>query len=164
MPTVAIRSSARRLVVLGVICAAFTLLGVVLLTAGPVGIVVGGLAILFFGVFGAVALARLSRMRDVIVLRPDGILLPPLGLIAWKDFDAAGTGEASGVPVLGVNVGDVSEYLVSSPLRGKLGAAMMWSRDQTGWDLTWPSSLLTGSLEEHAATINEYRDRVRAAA
>ncbi len=165
-PPLVFRSRTSRLVLLGVICGGFVAGSLYLLSRGVV--VPAVLGLVFFGGGGALALGTYLRSRNILTLEPAGVRPRTGGLIPWRDVEGFGAGTTpggpSGVAVLGLRMTDYDAYIASlTPAQTRWAVphdsmgTLAFTREATGWDLTWPALLLDRPLDDAVAAAEAYR-------
>jgi hypothetical protein len=166
-PPLVFRSRTSRLVLLGMGCGIFVAVSLFLLSRGLVLPALAGLV--FFGGGGAWGLGTLLRSRNILTLEPAGVRPMKGGLIPWRDVEGFGAGTTpggpSGVAVLGMRMTDYDAYIASlTPTRTRLAlphdsmsSILAYTRELTGWDLTWSALVLDRSLDDAVAAAEAYR-------
>ncbi|GAA3769314.1 hypothetical protein GCM10022240_22140 [Microbacterium kribbense] len=156
-PVVKIVSPRRALVFLGIVCMLFAAMGVVIIALAPtqeMNLIVGTLAIGFFGVGGGIALV--GQLRKSVPLRADdeGLRLGGGGRIPWEDVDRIGATTTA----LGVRMRRFDTFLATVPKSaGHTAESLRAARAQTGWDLAWESRLLDRSPGDAARDLQRRR-------
>lgn len=155
---VRIVSPRRALIVLVIVCALFTAMGVVVLLLAPtqtLNVIVGTGAVAFFGIGGGSAF--ITQWRRTVPLRADddGIALGGGGRIDWADVDRIGATTTA----LGIRLRRYDAFLASVPRSsGYTAESLRASRAQNaGWDLTWPTRLLDRTPGEAARDLQRRR-------
>lgn len=158
LPVLKIISPRRNLVVIAVVCALFTAMGIVVLMLAPTkttNLVVGTLAVGFFGVGGGWSLA--TQWRRSVLLRADdrGIHLGAGGDIPWGDIERIGSTQTA----LGIRLRRYDAFLGTVP-RGTehTPQTLRASRSaNAGWDLLWERRLLDRTPGEAARDLQRRR-------
>ena len=157
-PPLVVITPRRKLVVLVILCALFTAMGVVVLALAPtktLNVVVGSGAIAFFGIGGGTAFVTQWRRTRLITADDEGIRLGEGGRIDWKDVDRIGS--TSGA--LGIRLRRYDGFLSSAPRgAGHSPESLRASRaNNAGWDLVWPQRLLDRTPGEAARDLQRRR-------
>ncbi|MFJ3310025.1 STM3941 family protein [Streptomyces sp. NPDC086549] len=114
-------TSIRRTLLVALGSAVFVALGTWMLIdhSTPKATVGGAAAVLFFGLCGCVALARIVRRRPELVLTGDGLTHVMLGPIAWTEIAAVGIREvnvrSSSQRMIELILHDPGAYLARAP-------------------------------------------------
>lgn len=107
-------------------CLAFLAMAVFLMTTGPLGIVVGALVGLTFGVFGVLWSALGFRSGPGLVVDDDGFddrsSALSVGPVPWSDVLGIGVWSMSGNPCVVVHVDDPHAYARRAPWWGRAAA------------------------------------------
>lgn len=151
-PTVTIVSPRGKLVVLAVICAVISAVGVVVIVVDPtevVNIVVGVGVIGFFGIGGGFSIVSLWRRSAILRADDDGIRIAGTGLVPWGDIDRIGATKTH----LGIRLRRYDAVI--GVAREKTPESLKATRAASGgWDLTWAANLLDRSPAEAAAALS----------
>lgn len=159
---VVIVSPRRALIALIVVCVLFTAMGAVILALAPtkpLNLIVGTLAVGFFGVGGGISIVSQWRRSVVLKADDDGIRLGGGGTIPWADVDRVGATSTG----LGVRLRRYDTLLRTAPRSaGHTAQSLRESRTRNaGWDLTWAAKLLDRPAGEAARDIQRRRPHER---
>ena len=108
-----------RLLGMALLCVPFVLGGIYMISESPDwrSVVMGWVAILFFGGGGLLTLWAKLREPAVLTLSAEGIKPASGGLILWDDFDAAGIGRipaaGGGTKVIGIRLKSYERFVKS---------------------------------------------------
>jgi hypothetical protein len=115
-PSLTVYPQRGKQVVLGVGAAVFVVLGVVLLLSGGiVRPVIGGVAILVFGLFGVLWARQVASSRPALVVDTRGITdhasAIGAGFVPWSEITGLGTWSSNGQTIVTVGVADPAAVL-----------------------------------------------------
>lgn len=115
MNDVVVKPSMGRTIGLAVLCVLFTVAGIAMLFAdGFMAKIMGGLAMMLFGVGGAAAIVRQLRGGTTFTLKADGIEVGTGGFVPWHNIGMIGqTSTGGGAQGLGFEVLDVPAYVAT---------------------------------------------------
>lgn len=157
-PEVKIISPRRTIIVMIVVCAFFTAMGIVILALAPTkttNLVVGTLAVGFFGVGGGWSFT--SQWRRTTLLRTDdaGIRLGDGSRVPWSDVERIGNTQTA----LGIRLRRYDTFLRTAPKSaGHTAQTLRASRSRnSGWDLMWEGRLLDRTPGEAARDLQRAR-------
>ena len=143
---VRLRTSFRRYLPYMVGYLIFVLLGIWFLTGGPTQVVVGVLAIVFFGGFGAFASVRVLR-RPTLELSPSGIRLANGRGIRWEDVADVGEFRSTRRAV-GIRLATPDAELTRTQRFSRSGNG--------GWDYVFAAGVLPASGHDVVVAIVRY--------
>jgi hypothetical protein len=143
-----------------VICAAFTLIGLVMAAAGVLialsgGVIVGVLCAVVFGVFAALGLSRLAGPRGLALTPTRVVVLGNNGRaeLDWDDVASFGLIRMARNRMLGITATAPEQVR-----RGHGGWAARFDRSLTSSDLLLPADQLTGQPEQAQHALARYFD------
>jgi hypothetical protein len=155
-PPLRIVSPRRSIIVIAVVCAVFTVMGIVVFALAPtatLNLIVGIGAIGFFGVGGGVSFVTQWRRSVLLRADDDGIHVTAGGDIPWRDVDRIGSTSDG----LGVRLRRYDAYLAGAG-GGRTAAELRAGRAQNGgWDILWPTRLLDRPPGEAARDLERRR-------
>jgi hypothetical protein len=151
-------SPRRNLIIIAVLCALFTAMGVVILLLGPtrtLNVVVGAAAIGLFGLGGGYAIFSQLRRSVLLTADEDGLRITGAGAVPWADVDRIGSTPTG----LGIRLRRYDAYLAG--VRGAQSPAELRAarKANDGWDVLWPPRLLDRSPAEAARALERLRSR-----
>lgn len=156
-PPVSIVTPRGRLVALAVVCALFAAMGVVILLLAPtetLNLIVGVAAAAFFGIGGGVSIAAQWRRSRILVADDEGVHVTGVGTAPWADVERFGADATH----LGLRLRRSGALLKGAPAE-YTADSLRERRARTGWDLTWPATVLDRSPGEAAAALQARRPR-----
>lgn len=130
MQEIVVKPSIGRTVLLAALCLGFTLMGVWMIASGGwFNILLGAVAIAFFGVGGAVAFLKQRRQGMTFTLTPEGIVVGSGGRVPWANIARIGAtkvGTAArgmgGAAALGIQLRDVRAFVSTLTPQQQLAA------------------------------------------
>lgn len=142
---------------MAVLCAVFAIMGVLILLLAPtqtLNLIIGIAAVGFFGVGGGISVVTQWRRSRLLVADDDGVRVQGVGTAPWADIDRFGADATH----LGLRMRRTAALLAEAPA-DVTPEALRATRSRTGWDLTWPATLLDRTPREAAAALQARRPR-----
>lgn len=155
MPPVTIVTPRGKLIALAVVCAVFTAMGAIVLAVNPtatLNLIVGVAAMAFFGLGGGFSVVSQWRRSTVVVADDAGLRIRGAGTIAWEDVDRIGANATT----LGIRLRNAAAFAERAPAL-YTPESLRATRAATGWDLTWPSTLLDRPARDAATALQARR-------
>lgn len=156
-PPVRIITPRGKLIVLAAVCALFTVMGVLVLALNPtatLNLIVGVAAVAFFGLGGGFSVVSQWRRSTVLVADDAGLHVRGAATVPWDGVDRIGANAST----LGVRLRDAAGFAAQAPA-AYTPETLRATRAATGWDLTWPQTVLDRPAREAAADLEARRPR-----